>query len=492
MTRRLLFFIFSLFFFSCAKEVIEPQLIQIPKFTLKVTTSDGGKVDNVGGEFIKGTILKISATANQDYKFKEWIGDKPSTDNPLNLSINDNYSIQANFISNCKFEKVITKNWISNSYNLRKLYFPQNMYEALQNVDPKHTDNLIDYGLKSISVDYNSDGYLDFISYRVDYAIENFTSPIKFYLSDCNGILTYDKTNSNKFDGLVHGSKILTGDYNGDGYVDLFFVGQGWDKPPFPGESPIMLLGSKDATFSIKKFNEFKSAFHSTASGDLDKDGDLDLILTSGKDFTYFLLNDGKGNFNNNDNLISKNNRGSSRYTTEIFDINNDGFEDILVAGGEKIDYTIANKFEDSPPIIYYGPNYNSNIKILPKLNFSFGSSIQNGFLQQNISTTLDVGFYDIDNDSVKEIFILRAGNNYQGWHIQILKQSNNEFLDVTSKFIDDNYSDTLYPFSRMYFDDFDNDGKIEIKSEWEESRSFKTKLYYNWELEGGKFKRIK
>ena len=103
MTRRLLFFIFSLFFFSCAKEVIEPQLIQIPKFTLKVTTSDGGKVDNVGGEFINGTILKISATANQDYKFKEWTGDKPSTDNPLNLSINDNYSIQANFISNCKF-----------------------------------------------------------------------------------------------------------------------------------------------------------------------------------------------------------------------------------------------------------------------------------------------------------------------------------------------------------------------------------------------------
>lgn len=486
-------FISSIFIIiSCTKEIIEPQSIQNPKFTLKVTSSEGGNVDNNGGEFLKGTNLKITANPNQNYKFKDWSGSVSSFDNPLNLTIQENLNIQANFTLNCTLDKFSITNWKLNSYQLRKLYFPKNMYEALEKIDPKHTDNIIDYGLKSISLDYNLDGYLDFISYRVDYSIENFTSKIKFYKSDCNGILTFDELNSNKFDGLVHGSKILTGDFNGDNYADLFLVGHGWDKPPFPGESPIMLLGSKEGLFSIKNFNEYKSAFHSAASGDLDKDGDLDIILTSGADFSYFLINDGNGNFKNDASIIIKNNRGTSRYTTEIFDVNKDGFEDIIIAGGEKIDYKSTNKFEDSPPIIYYGPNYNKDIVILPKLNFDFGSSQQNGFLQQNILSTLDLGFFDVDNDGIVEIFILRAGNNYQGWNIQILKQNKNEFIDVTTNFIEENYSNSEYPFSRMYFDDFDKDGKIEIKSEWEQSRNFKTKLYFNWEMDGGKFKRAK
>ena len=101
--------IISLYIFSCTKEVIEPQKSEKPIFILKIVASEGGKVDNLGGEFPQGTSLKIAATSNQGYKFKDWTGDKATIENPLNLKINTNYNIQANFISNCELEKVILK-----------------------------------------------------------------------------------------------------------------------------------------------------------------------------------------------------------------------------------------------------------------------------------------------------------------------------------------------------------------------------------------------
>ena len=89
--------------------------------------------------------------------------------------------------------------------------------------------HITNYGQNSVSIDYNHDGYLDFISYYSDYAIKDDRRLVKFFTSDCYGNLTFDEQNSNKFSGLTWGRKLITGDYNNDSYVDLVLIGTWWD-----------------------------------------------------------------------------------------------------------------------------------------------------------------------------------------------------------------------------------------------------------------------
>ncbi len=51
--------------------------------------------------------------------------------------------------------------------------------------------------------------------------------------------------------------------------------------------------------------------------------------------------------------------------------------------------------------------------------------------------TTLDFGFIDLNNDNNVEILVLRTGNNYQEWYIQILSLDNGDYIDSTDDFID-------------------------------------------------------
>ena len=474
-----------LIFFSCSKEDSEVTPTETIKYTVSITAGEGGTVSTSGGEYEKGTTLTISATANTGYEFEKWSDD--NAENPRELIINSNIDLSANFILSCLGEKFNLPSLDLNSYEQRFLYHHNDIYNLLAEEDDYLGDHTTKYGFNSITVDYNNDNYLDFITFWADLMKED-RYFIKFYKNDCNGNLIKDELNSDKFLGLVHASKVITGDFNVDGYIDIVFIGLGYDFPPFPGEYPVILMSNGDETYTEKRLEQYTGTFHSGASGDIDNDGDLDIILTSGPNFSPFLINDGQGNFTFNDNIITENNRGTSRYTTEIYDLNNDGYEDIIIGGGESFEWAEEDLYNSSPPIIYFGPNYNGNIAILPHLELQFGSNIQNGSLQQNILTNLDFGFLDLDDDNIVEIIVFRTGNNYQGWHIQILKNNGDSFIDVSDSFIDQNFSEDEYPFGKLYIGDFDNDGTIEMVGHQDKALDFKHGQYNRWELVNGKF----
>ena len=52
---------------------------------------------------------------------------------------------------------------------------------------------------------------------------------IRFYKGTCGGNFEVDEQNDNKILGTVHGRKVLLGDFNNDGYVDVFFISHGYD-----------------------------------------------------------------------------------------------------------------------------------------------------------------------------------------------------------------------------------------------------------------------
>ena len=98
-----------LFFFSCTSEeedtTITPATVQKPepepepdpvKYTLSVSTSEGGAISSEGGTYDEGTEVIIIATANEGYEFIGWEGND-ETGSELTILINSNISLSPIF-----------------------------------------------------------------------------------------------------------------------------------------------------------------------------------------------------------------------------------------------------------------------------------------------------------------------------------------------------------------------------------------------------------
>ena len=96
--KRLTLFVFFILL-SCSKDSPIPDApTPTVKYTLTVTASEGGTVNNTGGTHNENSSVSITATADAGYEFTSWSGDASGTDNPLTVSMNGNKTITANFI----------------------------------------------------------------------------------------------------------------------------------------------------------------------------------------------------------------------------------------------------------------------------------------------------------------------------------------------------------------------------------------------------------
>ncbi|WP_374688889.1 DUF1349 domain-containing protein [Promineifilum sp.] len=70
-----------------------------PLYTVNVTSSGNGDVavDPPGTQFLAGTVVTLTATADSGYVFAGWSGDLVSNANPYHLTVNGNKNIVANF-----------------------------------------------------------------------------------------------------------------------------------------------------------------------------------------------------------------------------------------------------------------------------------------------------------------------------------------------------------------------------------------------------------
>ena len=138
----------------------------------------------------------------------------------------------------------------------------------------------------------------------------------------------------------VHPRKVLLADFNGDGRNDIFIADHGHDAHPFPGSYNQLLLrtpdGYRDAT---ERLPEDGTGFsHSAAAGDVDGDGDMDLLVGNSlggpTDGPYFLLNDGSASFSVNTSLLPRTmaTNDFKPWAVEFEDLDGDGHDD-LVAG---------------------------------------------------------------------------------------------------------------------------------------------------------------
>lgn len=305
--------------------------------------------------------------------------------------------------------------------------------------------------------DFDKDGDEDLIMGNLNYdnsGLVNSPKPVN-YVQNNSG--TYADVSGSKFQGgvpgLVHPRKLILGDYDNNGWMDFIMAGHGFDLPPFPGEKAIIGMNSS-GSFTSKDLLPI-GFYHSVCSGDIDNDGDVDLFFTDTKKCKFF-LNDGKGNFTIDNSIFPSDINNLNYFTSEIFDLNADGYLDLIISGHEH---------EGAPSTIFWGSYTGKYTKsksvIIPKIT-GWGVAI-------------DLNIFDINNDGKMDVIINRQGDGtsgpkvFYGCNIQIMIQQNdNTFADNSSTLINGNQLLTHPKLSWFWVDwlrmyDVDGDGRKDL-----------------------------
>lgn len=446
-------------------------------------------VETKSGSYQEGTTVELTATPGTGWSFDHWEGDLTGSDNPARISISSAKTVKAVFSKNhyaytlkivgpgVVDEYLMAETKASLEYNSKVLLraYPADgaffkgwsgalsgtQTEVYIDIDddkeiiatfekPVKTYPLPDLMLPSVSLkmlypgvrfdcaggghvfgtfDYNRDGFPDVISCPLspDGLIRN---DIDFYTGNADGSFEKDTRNTIA-DGPIWTRKIIYGDFNGDGLTDICMIGHGWDYQPWPGEYPILLFSNPDGSYTARRLTDYVSFFHGGTSADFDNDGDLDIFLIcSWHGEALFLINDGQGNFSPSYDMFNQSLR-YGMYNTEMYDLDKDGFMDLIVGAHDHEYSSTPDAYENTPVVIWgNGTSFNhNNFTRLPKTPIK-------GF-----GIVTDFDFSDIDGDGQDEILLARTGDNtsidhpsYIGWSIQVVKREDHAFYDITDQ----------------------------------------------------------
>jgi hypothetical protein len=206
-------------------------------------------------------------------------------------------------------------------------------------------------------IDYDRDGDLDlFVANYLDFTItgnkrcndalgaRDYCSPRTYrpvpdrlYRNDGSGTFT-DVTEAagiTRADGA--GLGVVTGDYNGDGWLDLYVANDATPNQLWINQRNGTFVDEGLLSGAALNAQGNPEGSMGIASGDFDADGDEDLFVTNivGETFALY-VNDGKGNFEDARVRagLSAATAAFTGFGTDWFDYDNDGWLDLFVANG--------------------------------------------------------------------------------------------------------------------------------------------------------------
>ena len=405
------------------------------------------------------------------------IGCSKDTESTLDIPIPTELSYIKNNHGNYNYNNIIISDFEKLESNFNRLPYLFNQVVYSEDIPADLT-----------ILDYNGDGNLDLVYSDSDYnssfggkANRRF---FKFFLGDSNGNLILDVNNDKKFIGTIHARKSIIGDWNGDGFMDMFFASPGVDGPAnvqYPlNDYPILFVNDTKGSFTEyrldSKFNMLLGYWHTVTSSDIDGDGLSEIVLIQPHsnqlgeskiiEFTNNTLSIRDFNIRLND-VVNK-------YTSESVDLNGDGFDELILGGSDADLKILANSPTGS--FVY---NYQTEEKIyLPSHKHDL---------------LIDMVFYDLDKDGDLDIITSRT-SGYQDSSIQILRNDLTEFIDVTNQYMDENFTfedGQMRWIEWLYIGDFDSDGILELHTS-DIRRSDRVPTTMKWEFINNKFIKIK
>lgn len=191
--------------------------------------------------------------------------------------------------------------------------------------------------------DINNDGHNDYWACHDDAAPRQWLNNGTGALSFAN-IINYDTDPSSDRSGN-YGSVWI--DFDNDGDLDLYIAKcrQGVNDPADPRRWNRLFVNDGNGNYTDQAADygiQIRNQSWTADFGDIDNDGDLDLVVTNHDATIQLFENDGTGNF-------TEITAGSGLQVTGFFlqskfvDLDNDGFIDLLIAGGSGAAFTFRN-----------------------------------------------------------------------------------------------------------------------------------------------------
>jgi hypothetical protein len=510
--KKLPIYISLLFVLTCAKE--DSQLLNtsssqiVKQYTLTASAGQGGSVSTSGGTFNDGTSITITATPSQGYSFGGW--SNGSNENPIIITLNTNTIIEANFQPSISFTPNLpyysTTNQNTSEYFSQyyfKNYMTRNTHESIF-----WDEGNIRYMIQEVDAvyyDFDFNGTLDFFgfAYWSNLASGNGewgTNPgkyvlIKDYFLGNREKIIFDTENS-------FGGKMNLGDFDNNGSLDVVNFSFNAHQNFSPYNSSLMELPAE--FIKIDSNLNFTSTHigpiigsHDGSSGDIDNDGDIDILLIHNRDtneireysnYPIVLLNVGNGEFvekyafTDNSNFISLNNVYMSEFNDyeslhyNLFDLNSDGNLDII--SGFHLETNDQYEIEERTGIdVFWGDGSGDFTTINSSKIYTNNST---GYKYSILGTS----FLDYDGDGDLDIFSVSTrsesdynssdgviddgeiANFYNNYAIHLFQNNNGEFDDVTNISFDKSKDLSKTKFSHFYdlnFKDIDGDGDFDL-----------------------------
>ena len=243
--------------------------------------------------------------------------------------------------------------------------------------------------------------------------------------------------------------KMLVADFNDDGVLDLFLADnaigthKGFRDSYFLSQSDGTWLESSATHLSHSNYVIFD---HGGAVGDIDGDGDVDIVLTELKEALTCWINQGEGQ-------LKKRRCGSIHaFGIELGDVDGDGDLDLVHAGHERQGST------DTGVVLNDGRG-----------NFSKRVKLQ---MIPGWSTVPEVSLWDLDADGDLDITLSRAGVLYVGTGLQIIENLGDlkfqsrfyPLVEAPESFKPKHEGNEWNNFiEEIRFDDVDRDGDTDI-----------------------------
>ena len=193
----------------------------------------------------------------------------------------------------------------------------------------------VNYGSSSFG-DVDGDGALDLLITGVD---EDSSPSARLYTNDGSGSFSVDSAASDDLTGVRDNSSSSFGDVDGDGDLDLLITG-------YDGSTETATLYTNDGTGSFSDASAGLTGTDESSSsfGDVDGDGDLDLLITGwdgGSKTATLYKNNGSGNFSPASVGLIGVQAGSSSFG----DVDGDGDLDLVITGVDEDSSTSARLY---------------------------------------------------------------------------------------------------------------------------------------------------
>lgn len=268
------------------------------------------------------------------------------------------------------------------------------------------------------------------------------------YAYSLNGLTA---TRINSVASVSHPNALVTADFNGDGRDDVFIADHGYDAAPWPGGQNTLLLSTATGGFVKGNLPQMRDFSHSTSAADINGDGSVDILVGNmglPMQVRYFLINDGKGNFTQNYDLIKVSSKAEYA-SSALIDINKDGKMDLILGG----------KNNGSELLSWNGKEF--VVK-------------QSLYLKDDADRTITtVSVADLDNDGTPEIVFNSTTQNPQNFY-------NQNRIDIFKADANGNYAasqqiqvSTTRWNKNLYVTDVNEDGYLDLVSLGRDSKIY-------------------